>query len=300
MTKKVRVTEDIIFYQQAMDALLSVSARDNLDLTIEELLRRVYLPKMEQSTYKKHYDHLDYETNIKNKSTKNSLIMATLNRDETAYMTSLNKKNVSRHLNATEINESFSIRNTDQTKFENDLATNYSHVIRLNGKQSLGTLNTHNAQSEIPDKGSMTSSNFSGIVSSEIDNSTSKANKNKNTTFQDKFRINQLNGVSNGQVISYQNEAKKTIPKRAPKPKSFTCKTCQTEFVRSSDVRRHEKTHLDILPNICPQCGKGFARKDSLKRHFNTSACKRNRIQSMTQSDAFSTTNMNPSKHVTK
>ncbi|CCC68332.1 hypothetical protein NCAS_0B02480 [Naumovozyma castellii] len=57
----------------------------------------------------------------------------------------------------------------------------------------------------------------------------------------------------------------------------FQCNKCELYFIRSSDLRRHEKTHLSILPNICSQCGKGFARKDALKRYFGTLTCKRNR-----------------------
>ena len=47
-------------------------------------------------------------------------------------------------------------------------------------------------------------------------------------------------------------------------------------FRRSSDLKRHEKQHLSIPPNICEHCGKGFARKDALKRHIGTLTCKRN------------------------
>ncbi|AGO13632.1 AaceriAGL246Wp [[Ashbya] aceris (nom. inval.)] len=59
--------------------------------------------------------------------------------------------------------------------------------------------------------------------------------------------------------------------------KRFHCSKCELVFRRSGDLRRHEKVHLPILPNICSLCGKGFARKDALKRHFGTLTCKRNR-----------------------
>ncbi|CCF58442.1 hypothetical protein KAFR_0E02900 [Kazachstania africana CBS 2517] len=61
------------------------------------------------------------------------------------------------------------------------------------------------------------------------------------------------------------------------KTREYKCLKCDLKFSRSSDLRRHERAHLPILPNICPQCGKGFARKDALKRHFDTLTCKRNR-----------------------
>lgn len=64
---------------------------------------------------------------------------------------------------------------------------------------------------------------------------------------------------------------------KSSEDKKYSCAKCKLEFRRTSDLRRHERTHLPVLPNICPQCGKGFARKDALKRHSNTLTCRRNR-----------------------
>lgn len=58
--------------------------------------------------------------------------------------------------------------------------------------------------------------------------------------------------------------------------RKFLCGKCSMSFRRSSDLKRHEKQHLTIPPNICELCGKGFARKDALKRHMGTLTCKRN------------------------
>lgn len=58
--------------------------------------------------------------------------------------------------------------------------------------------------------------------------------------------------------------------------RKFQCTKCVMNFKRSSDLKRHEKQHLEIPPNICSRCGKGFARKDALKRHVGTTTCLRN------------------------
>lgn len=58
--------------------------------------------------------------------------------------------------------------------------------------------------------------------------------------------------------------------------RKYTCIRCKAPFKRSSDLKRHEKQHFTIPPNICDHCGKGFARKDALKRHIGTATCKRN------------------------
>lgn len=80
-----------------------------------------------------------------------------------------------------------------------------------------------------------------------------------------------------GQGLTKPNESKSQDRRNSNGGKQFRCAKCSLEFSRSSDLRRHEKTHFAILPNICPQCGKGFARKDALKRHYDTLTCRRNR-----------------------
>lgn len=60
------------------------------------------------------------------------------------------------------------------------------------------------------------------------------------------------------------------------RPRKFPCLNCSMLFRRSSDLKRHERQHYVTPANICNQCGKGFARKDALKRHVGTLTCKRN------------------------
>lgn len=73
------------------------------------------------------------------------------------------------------------------------------------------------------------------------------------------------------QVTAMQDESSLKSDERR-----FLCQKCLMTFRRSSDLKRHEKQHLTIPPNICNLCGKGFARKDALKRHVGTLTCKRN------------------------
>ncbi|QLQ81896.1 hypothetical protein HG537_0G01500 [Torulaspora globosa] len=80
----------------------------------------------------------------------------------------------------------------------------------------------------------------------------------------------------NSKVKESAQEVRNQSDKSAEE-KKYSCAKCKLEFRRTSDLRRHERTHLPVLPNICPQCGKGFARKDALKRHSNTLTCRRNR-----------------------
>lgn len=58
--------------------------------------------------------------------------------------------------------------------------------------------------------------------------------------------------------------------------RKFPCQDCEMLFRRSSDLKRHAKQHLTVPANICSLCGKGFARRDALKRHAGTMTCKRN------------------------
>lgn len=58
--------------------------------------------------------------------------------------------------------------------------------------------------------------------------------------------------------------------------RKFPCLGCSMLFRRSLDLKRHAKQHLTVPANICGQCGKGFARRDALKRHTGTMTCKRN------------------------
>ncbi|QEU60812.1 Met32/Met31 [Kluyveromyces lactis] len=84
-------------------------------------------------------------------------------------------------------------------------------------------------------------------------------------------------GSSDTAIVPYDRDSTDGSNNADLDDKRFPCEKCHMVFRRSSDLRRHERQHLPILPNICTLCGKGFARKDALKRHFDTQTCKRNR-----------------------
>lgn len=84
--------------------------------------------------------------------------------------------------------------------------------------------------------------------------------------------------ISTTQLDTHHNNTS-TLNKQynAPNEGKFPCDKCQLVFLRDTDLKRHAKAHLLLLPNVCSQCGKGFARKDALKRHMGTLSCDRNR-----------------------
>ncbi|OBA20732.1 hypothetical protein METBIDRAFT_43307 [Metschnikowia bicuspidata var. bicuspidata NRRL YB-4993] len=78
-------------------------------------------------------------------------------------------------------------------------------------------------------------------------------------------------------ATSLGSELSDAAGQRLARPaRKFPCRGCDMLFRRSSDLKRHAKQHLTVPANICTQCGKGFARRDALKRHTGTLTCKRN------------------------
>lgn len=53
--------------------------------------------------------------------------------------------------------------------------------------------------------------------------------------------------------------------------KPFGCKLCHRRYRWKGDLNRHMYTHLpnDELPLKCPECQKGFVRKDKMQLHIN-------------------------------
>ncbi|RKP00991.1 hypothetical protein CXG81DRAFT_8382, partial [Caulochytrium protostelioides] len=47
----------------------------------------------------------------------------------------------------------------------------------------------------------------------------------------------------------------------------YRCDVCPATFSRSHDLKRHFFIHTQERPYACATCGKGFARRDALRRH---------------------------------
>ncbi|CAO1322693.1 unnamed protein product [Diamesa tonsa] len=51
------------------------------------------------------------------------------------------------------------------------------------------------------------------------------------------------------------------------KAQTFLCTQCPKKFVHNVDLKRHKMKHFDDRPFYCPECTKGFVRRDHLLQH---------------------------------
>lgn len=62
--------------------------------------------------------------------------------------------------------------------------------------------------------------------------------------------------------------------RRRSNQKIYPCNICGISYDKLTDLRKHERaSHEPKQENVCMNCGKKFARKDALKRHFDTVLC---------------------------
>ena len=50
---------------------------------------------------------------------------------------------------------------------------------------------------------------------------------------------------------------------------AFKCTQCNKEFLRSGNLREHERTHGERKTMICDKCGRAFTHKSTLSNHKN-------------------------------
>ena len=236
------MSEDDLFFRRAAEAIVATSLNvSNVDPTIRELLKRI-----------------------------------TVNNDIDIF-------NIK-----TENNKPKIIKEEQYLSHEEDSDVSY---ITKNPQQLESLITATSSSKEVMMNNASVLLDFSTDSSKSLNDTQNLNRKNDNVGFQaDLFQVpKRLNDFNNFDLLSVtkptDQEELDSRPWKKVKSlkdghysgKEYPCNKCHLIFGRSSDLRRHEKAHLPILPNICSQCGKGFARKDALRRHFDTLTCKRNR-----------------------
>ena len=92
-----------------------------------------------------------------------------------------------------------------------------------------------------------------------------------------------------------------TTPKTSSKKNSYPCPlskqyNCSEFFTTSGHAARHAKKHTGKKDAICPECGKGFTRKDNMEQHRRTHSGGRNKSNSTNSESSSSASKPVPSK----
>ena len=91
-----------------------------------------------------------------------------------------------------------------------------------------------------------------------------------------------------------------TTPKSSAKKNQYPCPlskqyNCSEFFTTSGHAARHAKKHTGKKDAICPECGKGFTRKDNMEQHRRTHSGGRNKSNS-TNSESSTNSKSAPNK----
>lgn len=247
------MSEDVIFFRRAAEAIVTTSLNsDNINPTIRELLNRVTV-----------------KPNCKDDDKKKDGINNTDTDQDTSDFQNLTPllENIS----------SISKDNNQHTNNKTDKAYTSKSLIATGNTDNKTTMENAAVLLEFFTKNDQDNNDFN--------------HDSDHYRYQEPRRFKNISDSKFHQPDSFDNlstswkKVKSLEGSRKTNIKEFPCHKCHLIFGRSSDLRRHETAHLTILPNICSQCGKGFARKDALKRHFDTLTCRRNRVKLLRTGD---------------
>lgn len=251
------MSDEDVFFKQAAEAIVATSLNiSNVDPTIQELLKRIK------------YNEIDFSA-LSHAS--QGLGDSQMHRDVSSTMfPNIGVVGTKTHFDSPVSPSSY----VDELGSNSGSSPSHNESVTL-----IPSASSKRNQQDIPRE---------DILSTQSIFSSFMGGPGESNTLQEQPRLpqqqQQQQQVRSGSDEGNARKPKTTKPKishNETSDKKYPCSQCDLVFFRSSDLRRHEKAHSLILPHICPQCGKGFARKDALKRHHDTLTCKRNRNKLM-------------------
>ncbi|CCH57835.1 hypothetical protein TBLA_0A00350 [Henningerozyma blattae CBS 6284] len=289
--------EDDVFFQRATDALLQTSMlkKEDMDPIVWELYSRIK-HKVNSDNSGIFIDELSKPKDITKIQHLNGNIRTNENlfveksystgkdphsKDNNHGTTMNSRKSIPRQKVKDELD--LKLENLDFTSTDNNFAINsrlHNRLQKISFARNTETTNVSSSPTV-----ATTAATFSALAPSSVSTTFTNYGIRKNS-FSIARRSSILSAASTGASTDEENN---TAPEdnNNLEQRKYRCNECFLTFKRSSDVRRHERTHLTVVPHICKECGKGFARKDALKRHANTLTCKRNRNKLLSLSEGL-------------